>query len=216
MNLRVVHYQTGLCQVSIQLKHNKAKLELFKFTTTLHSKCSVLSLRFPLHSKQQQNSSSSSGPNTGPCLTPSHSLSTSGLSGPYLQRISSARALFPVFTARLCALILQQPPNPSSCFYSCLWSVPRGLPESLSKISKRSHYSPTLTAAKFPITLRIKFQHVIVSFKIPCNQPPTTSSASSTPTLASLHTQSLHTSLYSFHFSNSFLCHSLYVCCFLI
>lgn len=39
-------------------------------------------------------------------------------------------------------------------------------------MSKRSHYSPALTPAKFPIPLRIKFQHVTVSSEIPCNQSP--------------------------------------------
>lgn len=63
MNLRVVHYQTGLCQFSVQFKHNMAKTELF-----IHHPLKCALPRLCLHSKWHLHSPSGSGLNLAPYL----------------------------------------------------------------------------------------------------------------------------------------------------
>lgn len=165
MNLRVVHYQTGLCQFSVQFKHNTAKIVL-----SIHHPPKRALPRLCLHGKRHLHSCSHSGLNLAPCLDlashpkPIHQAHTTKpihcfdlvFKGYQFVHIS----LCPQFISHLyyhSGLLTGLPVS------IVIWSVPTELPESLSPMLVRSHYSPALTPTKFPITLRIKFQPVAMS-----------------------------------------------------
>lgn len=154
-----------------------------------------------------------SGPNLAPCTNlashpqPIHQWAMLI----YHQRLYSC-ALFSMPTAHLFSLLLSQPPTPPFYFYCHLWSVPRELPESLFRMSKRSCSPPAgIPAVSYHTQDQINL--------LPCPLRPLWS-ASQPPfqphLLSYLTPHSLQTSLYSCSFSNSLLFQAVYTCCFLI